>query len=141
MTRIRNLRKSTLRDCKCDFLSRLISCEPFLSIFFRFVIPTKPRTISLTNRIIYKLSKLFLSEFIFLHSFRKIYINIKTREVTINVNGKQEKILKRYYNFRNYNYNLLSRKYFITKESLDKIHDIISVRDQENCLNVIRRHS
>ena len=137
MIQIRNLRKSTLRDCK----SRLINCKPFLIFLYRFVIPTKPRTISITNRIIYKLSKLFLSEFIFLHSFRKIYINIKTREVTINVNGKQEKILKRYYNYRNHNYDLLSRKYFITKESLDKIHDIISVRDQENCLNVIRRHS
>lgn len=60
-------------------------------------------------------------------------MNIKTREVTVNINGKQEKILKRYFNY-------FSPKYFINKENLEKIYDIISIRDQENCVNIIRRH-
>jgi hypothetical protein len=104
-----------------------------LIFYFRFNRSTKSRTISFSNRLMYRLSIFFLSEYIFLHNFRRIYINIKTREVTVTVNGKQEKIMKRYFNF-------FSSKYFINKENLEKIFDIIRVRDQENCVNVVRRH-
>ncbi len=101
--------------------------------FFSFDRSSKASTISLSNRIIYKLSIFFMSEYIYLHNFRRIYVNVKTREVTVNVNGKQESIVKRYF-------NCFTRKYFVSKENLEKIYDIISNRDHQNCFNISRRH-
>jgi hypothetical protein len=56
-------------------------------------------------------------------------VNIQTKEVTVNVNGKYEKILKR-------SIHGLSRKYKINDDIFEKIEDILSDRDYENCQNV-----
>jgi hypothetical protein len=79
------------------------------------------------------LSKFFLSEYVYLHNFRKVYVNIVTKEVTVSVNGKQEKVARR-------KVNCLSQRFYIHEEIFDKIEEIISIRDQENCLNVVKKH-
>lgn len=116
----------------CKNNSRILNF--ILNFFnFRFNRTSKSRTINLSNRLIYRLSTFFLSEYIFLHNFRRIYINRKTREVSVIINGQQRRIMERYFRY-------FTSKYFISKENLEKIYDIISIRDQENCANILRRH-
>ncbi|KAG5668848.1 hypothetical protein PVAND_016770 [Polypedilum vanderplanki] len=130
---IQNLRAAALeRDLAMKAKKFIETNDKFEEIYAERTY-TNTKYISISNKLIYRVSRLFLSEYIYLHNFRKIFINIRTREVTVNINEKHEPIMKRKISW-------LTTKYHISQEVLERIEDIISLRDQENCLNIVKRH-
>lgn len=70
-----------------------------------------------------------LSKYIHVHSIQKIYVNIKTREVFINVNRKYEPILK--------TMGLRSNdRYIINETTLTEIQQIINVKNKKMFKNL-----
>ncbi|KAL7026859.1 hypothetical protein ACKWTF_005204 [Chironomus riparius] len=70
-----------------------------------------------------------LSKYIHAHSIQKIYVNIKSREVFINVNRKYEPILKTT-GYRN------NDRYIINETTLTEIQQIINVKNKKMFKNL-----
>ncbi|XP_070506640.1 uncharacterized protein [Chironomus tepperi] len=67
--------------------------------------------------------KFSLLQYIYVHSFQKIYVDIKTGEVFINVDQKYEHILKK--GHKSYT------KFKVSKVTLQEIQDIINVKNKK----------
>lgn len=74
------------------------------------------------SKYIVKALKGRITKFPFLHKLDKIYVNLRTREVTIEVNKKQEKVLEQIDVFG-------SRSHLIDQHALDCIREIINSRN------------
>lgn len=88
---------------------------------------------SIFTDILFKIIRFFLSKYIFLHNTRKIFVNVKTRQVFVTINRKQEKILKRTSRlFRN-------QDYCIEKDTFKDIQKIINENNRKTFKNLKKK--
>lgn len=90
-------------------------------------------TASFFHGISFKIIRFFLSKYIFLHNIQKILVNVKTKQVFVTINRKQEMILKRTGRlFRNH-------KYCIEKDTFKDIQHIINENNRKMFKNLKKK--